>query len=298
MESNKDKTEIGSLVPPRKSATIDALLKVNNVEHPIAKKYLEEYTKYQENFEKHLEIIPKKQEVILPELKPIDVESLYDLFKSAFQFFNEKTFDEKVNDGEGRKLARTLIAYFLNKKSFYKSPIIYSKLNEPSLDKGLLIIGGFGCGKTSIIKTFHQMFQYAVSNPIIVKDIEGTEQFLGRYKLGFPFYTTNDVVDDFEKISEKEEKDFFWKRHNFGLKYYDDLMTERTASNYGKVEIFKDILEKRYSNNAKTMVSMNYSGNSVEDTLDAISIKYGERVYDRVFEMFNIIDLHGKSLRK
>ena len=48
MESNKDKTEIGSLVPPRKSATIDALLKVNNVEHPIAKKYLEEYTKYQE----------------------------------------------------------------------------------------------------------------------------------------------------------------------------------------------------------------------------------------------------------
>ena len=64
------------------------------------------------------------------------------------------------------------------------------------------------------------------------------------------------------------------------------------------VEIFKDILEKRYSNNAKTMVSMNYSGNSVEDTLDAISIKYGERVYDRIFEMFNIIDLHGKSLRK
>ena len=29
MESNKDKTEIGNLVPPRKSATIDALLKVN-----------------------------------------------------------------------------------------------------------------------------------------------------------------------------------------------------------------------------------------------------------------------------
>ena len=95
MESNKDKTEIGSLVPPRKSATIDALLKVNKVEHPIAKKYLEEYAKYQENFEKHLEITPKKPEVILPEFKPIDVESLYDLFKSAFQFFNEKTFDEK-----------------------------------------------------------------------------------------------------------------------------------------------------------------------------------------------------------
>ena len=59
------------------------------------------------------------------------------------------------------------------------------------------------------------------------------------------------------------------------------------VSRIKKVEIFKDILEKRYSNNAKTMVSMNYSGNSVEETLDAISDKYGERVYDRIFEMFN-----------
>ena len=298
MESNRIETGIGNLTPPRKSATIDALLKVNNIEHPIAKKYLEEYDKYLKQMKEHFEKFPKKEAIILPDLKPIDVESLYDVFKSAFQFFNDKPFNENANNSEGRKLARTLIAYFLNKKNFLKSPIIYSKLNEPSLEKGLLIIGGFGCGKTSIIKTFHQMFQYAVSNPIIVKDIEGTDQFLGRYKLGFPFYTTNDVVDAYEKISEKEEKDIFWKRHNFGFKYYDDLMTERTASNYGKVEIFKDILEKRYSNNAKTMASMNYSGNSVEETLDAISDKYGERVYDRIFEMFNIIDLHGKSLRK
>ncbi len=296
--TDKTETDLDSLITPRKSATIEMLLKANNVEHPIAKKYLEEYEKYQNNLQNHLDKIPKKQEVILPELRPIDAENLYEVFKAAFRFFNGKDFDERVNNDEGKKLARTLIAYFLKKKSFTKSPLLCEKHSVSDLQKGLLIIGGYGCGKTSIIKTFHEMFKFAMNQPIGVKDIDGTEQFLGRYKLGFSFYTTNGVVDDYENISENSEKEFFWKHHNFGLKYYDDLMTERTASNYGKVEIFKDILEKRYSNNAITMCSMNYTGNSVEETLDAISEKYGERVYDRIFEMFNIITLNGKSLRK
>ena len=74
-------------------------------------------------------------------------------------------------------------------------------------------------------------------------------------------------------------------------------MTESTASNYGKLEIFKDLFEMRYTNRAKTLISLNYAG-TLDETLDEISKKYGERVYDRLFEMFNIIELHGESLRK
>lgn len=288
--------DVGSLIPPRKSAAIYALLKVNNFDHHLVKKYLEEYAEYQKNLEAHLATLPKKEEIILPELKPINIESLYDLFKSAFELFQKKPFDETVNNSESKRLARTLCAYFLQKKAFLRSPLLNEK-SIPDLQKGLMIVGGYGNGKTSILNTFHQMFKIAASMPIQVTDIDGTQQLLGRYKLGFGYFTANYLVKTFEAISDPQEKEIFWNRYSKGIKYFDDIMTESTASNYGKIEIFKDLFEMRYTNGAKTLISLNYMG-TLDETLDEISKKYGERVYDRLFEMFNIIELHGESLRK
>ena len=287
---------VGSLIPPRKTAAIEALLKVNNVDHHLAKKYLEEFAEYQKNLENHLATLPKKEEIILPELKPINIESLYDLFKSAFELFQKKPFDETVNNSESKRLARTICAYFLQKKAFFRSPLLNEK-SIPDMQKGLMIVGGYGTGKTSILNTFHQMFKTAASMPIQVTDIEGTLQLLGRYKLSFGYFTANDIVKTFEAISDPQEKEIFWNRHSKGIKYFDDIMTESTASNYGKIEIFKDLFEMRYTNRAKTLISLNYA-ETLDETLDEISKKYGERVYDRLFEMFNIIELHGESLRK
>lgn len=297
--------DVGSLIPPRKSATIDALLKVNKVDHPIAKKYLEEFEKYQNALSDHMAALPQKEEVILPELKAINAESFYDLFKSAFELFQKKPFDETTNNNEARRLVRTLCAYFMQKKAFYRSPLLNEK-SVPDLNKGIMIIGGYGTGKTSILNTFHQMFKTAACMPIQVCDISGTQQLLGRYKMSFGYYTANELVKTFESISDPLEKEMFWSRFSKGTKYFDDIMTESTASNYGKIEIFKDLLEMRYTNEAKTIVSMNYSigdplddkADIVDQTLISVSKKYGERVYDRIFEMFNILELQGESLRK
>lgn len=303
METNQPQPETshkqnaGELIPPRRSASIDALLKVNKVDHPIAKKYLEEYENYQQRLDDHLSALPKKEEVVYPELKPINAESLYDIFKPAFELFQKKPFDETVNNSESRRLVRTLCAYFLQKKAFVRSPLLNPK-SIPSVEKGIMIVGGYGTGKTSILNTFHQMFKTAASMPIQVCDIEGTQQLLGRYKLGFGYFTANDMVKTFEAISDPQEKEMFWSRFSKGIKYFDDVMTESTASNYGKIEIFKDLFEMRYTNGAKTIISLNYSGSSIDETLDSVSKKYGERVYDRIFEMFNIIELKGESLRK
>lgn len=291
-----DNQSAGKLIPPRKSTLIDLLCKTNP-EHPIAQKYQEQEKKYLENLQEHIAKIPKKEEPVLPELKPIDVEDFYNVFKSAFNFFNGKEFDEHANQGEGKMLAKTLCLYFLNRKSFLKSPLL-NKKSAPSLEKGIMIIGDYGTGKTSIMKTFHDMISYSKNNPIGVKDIEGTNQFLGRYSIGFGYHTANDVVKTFESINNPEEKQIFWRKMTSGTKYFDDVMTEATASNYGKIEVFKDIFEMRYMNSAKTLISLNYSGNSVDSTLDEVTNKYGPRVYDRIFEMFNIIELKGESLRK
>lgn len=291
------KQNADSLIPPRKSSVIEALIKSRSTDHPIYKKYIEEYEIYEKNLLNNLESRPKQELIELPELNPIDLDSFYDVFKSGFEKFNNKTFDENANSGEPRKLAKTLCAYFAQRRAFLRSPLLNDK-SEPSLDKGLLIIGTYGTGKTSIMRTFDELFRYAVSNPLGVADKHGVNQFLARYKFSFRYLTAIDVVKDFESISDPSEKEYFWNSHKKGVRYYDDVMSESTASNFGKIELFKDILEMRYQEKARTMISLNYIGNSVGETLTGISKKYGERVYDRIFEMFNIIELKGETLRK
>lgn len=291
-----EKRNADSLVPPRKTNLIELLCKTDP-NHPIAQRYQEEEKKYQENIQKHLQSLPKKEPVELPELKPISTEDFYKVFKGAFSFFNGRNFEENANNGESQILAKTLCFYFLNKKKFLQSPLLNRK-SVPSLEKGLMIVGSYGTGKTVIMKTFFEMMRYAASNPIGVLDVDGTNQFLARYKIGFGYETANDVVKSYESLSSPEEKELFWRKMSRGMKYFDDIMTENTASNYGKIEVFKDIFEMRYVTGAKTMISLNYAGESIDETLDSIATKYGERVYDRLFEMFNIVELKGKSLRK
>lgn len=288
--------EAAAIIPPRKSLAIDVLMRTDP-NHPLVQKYLQAKENYDGKIQEIISRRPQKIEVELPELKPVDVESFYELFKVGFKVFRKKDFDENANDCEARKFARTLSAYFIERKDFVRSPLLNRK-SEPSLQKGLMVIGDYGTGKTSVFKTFYEMFFRATNYPVPVFDVEGHQQILGRYNFGFRFSTANEAVKEYETLATPDDKDFFWSKYTKGMHYFDDIMTENQASNYGKIELFKDILEIRYSNSAKTLVSLNYVGDSVESTLDAFGERYGERVYDRLFEMFNIIELKGSSLRK
>lgn len=229
--------------------------------------------------------------------KKIDAESFFEIFLKAYLFYQKKEFDLVKNDGEGRKFARTLSAYFLQKNSFCKSPIL-NKKSVPDLDKGLMIIGNYGTGKTSVFNTFYKMFFNAYRDNINVKLKDESLINLGQYKLNFGFHSSNEIVSEYECIKSPEEKTIFWQKYANGTRYFDDLTTEHQASNFGKIELFKDIFEQRYYNKSRTFISLNYYGNSVEETLDFFAKKYGDRVYDRLFEMFNIIELKGESFRK
>ena len=229
--------------------------------------------------------------------KEINVENFFETFRKAYLFYQKKEFNLTKNDGEGRMFARTLCAYFLQKNGFYKSPIL-NKKSVPNLEKGLVVIGNYGTGKTSIFNTFHLMFFNAFREGINVKLKDENLINIGHFKLNFGFHSSNEIVREFECLKSPEERNVFWKKYGNGMRYFDDLTTEHQASNFGKIELFKDILETRYSNKVRTFISLNYQGNSVEETLDFLAEKYGERVYDRLFEMFNIIELKGKSFRE
>jgi len=213
---------------------------------------------------------------------------LGNVFKTNFVLVHGKEFDK--NEFTTNNIL-PLVYYFAKDKRFFECENL-SKLSTPSFDKGLLIVGHFGNGKTATMRVFERIFQ----------NTKG---------MSFKGYTANEVVGMFEKCNDDASKKEFERKMNLGSRYFDDIKTERIASNYGKVNIFKDIFETRYNNrvqsiNGKTIINKTFAtcnfkegfeGN-MEVAIDEFLEKYGGRVYDRLFEMYNIIEFKGKSFRK
>lgn len=213
---------------------------------------------------------------------------LWNVFKH--NFFEVTRREWEKNDFTSKNL-EVLIYYFSQNEKFFKCENL-SKLSEPSFNKGLLIVGTYGNGKTSVMKTFERVF----------KTTRG---------VSFKGYTANEIVTMYEKCSDSVLKAEFNSKVNSGSRYFDDVKTERQASNFGKVNLFKDILETRYNNRItlvngvekvnKTFITMNYKegyeGN-LQVAIDEMGELYGGRVYDRLFDMFNVVEFKGISFRK
>jgi len=230
------------------------------------------------------DMLSKKEE------KPFKTTALLlgNVFKTTFASVNGKEFEK--NEFTNNNIL-PLVYYFSKDPRFFECENL-SKLSTPSFDKGILIVGHFGNGKTATMRVFERIFQ----------NIKG---------MSFKGYTANEVVGMFEKCNDDISKKEFERKMNLGSRYFDDIKTERIASNYGKVNIFKDILETRYNNRIqtvndkiiinKTFATCNYKDGyegNLEVAVDEFLEKYGGRVYDRLFEMFNVIEFKGKSFRK
>lgn len=186
---------------------------------------------------------------------------------------------------------KALTYYFAKDEKFFQCKNLRTefkygdsiKRSKPSFEKGLLVIGNFGNGKTSMMRTFKNMFR-------------------GKKGWYFKEYNANDLVDEYEGCSTPELKREFWNKMNRERISFDDVKTERMASNYGKSNIFKDIIEKRYNQHLfNTYITCNFldgKANDIEAGLLEFGSKYGSRVFDRLFEMFNIIEFKGKSFRQ
>ncbi len=285
-QQQQDKTEIGKpdefVVGPRKYEYLKSL-KVEDLTD-------EEKAKIEYYESKHRTATPdqiqKNKEFLQGLLDPkpiiefsITAKQLWELFKANFESVNGRPF-VKI-DGITIKNLEPLIYYFSKDKRFFECENL-SRLSELSFEKGLLIIGNFGNGKTSTMKVFEKIF----------KGIPG---------IGFKGFSANEAVTMFEKCSLDTDRNEFEKMMWRGIRYFDDLKTERLASNFGKVNIFKEIIEERYNRKSKTYVTCNFKKdfpNDLNAALDEFEDKYESRVYDRLYEMFNIIEFKGKSFRK
>jgi len=229
-------------------------------------------------------------------LKPIKIEAVNDYFNNLNRLVEPvptvltkewlwKEFSFAFFENEGKKFIanedttynlKSVFLYYLRDpefKNFVK--------NEMDFNKGLLIVGDVGNGKSSIMKAFESVFRNS--------------------NLYFKGYSTNESVAMYDKCTDSSEKDELMKALTTGNRYFDDLLTERQTNNYGRIELFKDVLEIRESNNRLTHGSINYDfnfPNDLEKALLQINDRYGKRAYDRSYKMFNILEFKGKSFRK
>jgi DNA replication protein DnaC len=208
-----------------------------------------------------------------------DPKKLFQLFCTKFQEIEGQKF---ICNAENKALVYTLIYFFQKKENFYCSSLLFEYPNSSiDLNKGILIVGGFGCGKTSILKVFQEIINE--SNLVNLK-----------------FTTTIDAVSKFESIEDVNIYDF--KERLFkGHSIIDDLLAEKLASRYGKSDLFEEVLFQRLENKKmNSIITMNYDReipNNMEYAINKLS-RYGGRVFDRILGGFNFVRLEGKSFRK
>ncbi|MGO3184464.1 MAG: hypothetical protein ACTIJ9_16675 [Aequorivita sp.] len=150
--------------------------------------------------------------------------------------------------------------------------------------KGILFYGNCGTGKSlffEILEEVYKQHQHPHFRIKTVNTIELTDRVIG--ELSRP----NQLAPNDKSI---------YQRNITGSIHFEDLGAERKLNHFGNsIEFMSDIIQLRYAKSrrsiCKTFITTNLS-------LDEIQNRYGERFYDRMFEMFNLIQVSGKTRRK
>ena len=168
-----------------------------------------------------------------------------------------------------------LICYFTNDK-------VNAKEHNINLDKGIMLSGPIGCGKTTLlelIKTIavpEKKFFFTTARDVSFEFLKDGYDVIHRYSKGIPGLHT---------------------KKNFA---FDDLGTERNLKYYGnECNIMAEILLSRYelfshpdpSQRVVTHITTNLSATELEEY-------YGNRVRSRLRDMCNLIFFDNEAADK
>lgn len=190
--------------------------------------------------------------------------------------------DFHLNETDKEIYTRVILYFFQDEK--------FEKINPNyNLNKGLLIMGNVGVGKSIMLLVFRKFVMECLQNRVFT--IEKTIDIAGNFSLeGYPI------------IQQHGDQCFSNKNGRMAdrvprTKCYDDLGSEeQSTSFYGsKINVMEKIILKRYdffiTHKMKTFITTNLSPSQLES-------KYGERVMSRLREMMNPIYYPGEDRRK
>lgn len=213
--------------------------------------------------------------------KPMPLFTKEQLWKEFNCEFKNSYGKEFVKSSSSLVNIKTLFLYFLGDPAFFECENLKTDLSRPSFQKGLLIVGGVGIGKTAYMKVFEKMFS----------------KYPG---LRFKGYHAKGLVNLYESCAKPSDKSYMMNTFVRPGLFIDDINSERIASNYGNCNVVEEVLFSQYEKANKTFATTNHtnSENDMAKTLMDLGQIYGSRMYDRFFEMFNIIEFTGKSNRR
>jgi len=313
---NKEKTLNPSVIGWNKYAALlekrQTCQRFNDM-HPEAKpqfltveedNQIEEYEKLL--LAKELEISEKNSEYFAKEKEkpqfiqgvPLDKSNLWSAFLTAFQIETGRKF---IRTTDNVKNLECIIKYFTRDETFFECEHLVKNIQgvelHPDFGKGLLLIGSYGNGKSTMMKCFSMILDHNAKVGM-EKKWDNTAEWLNRR---FSMAYCHNMVVTFDGLEEPHQKSEFFNKYRVYRYCFDDLTKEDLASNYGRKEILRVVLENRYDAKSQTHATLNYPDGKQGDLKAALAqmgVRYGGHIYDRAYQMFNIIDFRGKSFRK
>lgn len=210
-----------------------------------------------ENTLKYVDEITKPQPKI--ELTP---DQMLEVARCEFLRLEKK---EMVIDQHNEKIISILARYFSGDKTLEAEGI--------SLDKGILLFGSFGVGKTSLLNAFSE-------NPLRSFIIRNCKELAQSFASG-----GYEQIENFTSPHPPIYGNKF-KHEYYGI-CFDDLGTEDKRKHYGnESNVMMELIETRYSRKATLAGFTHITTNLTADQIEEV---YGPRVRSRVREMFNFL---------
>lgn len=218
---------------------------------------------------------------IIPHLSINSIDTLK-RHKIAFNEVTKNVFGCEEIIKNNKPYRKQLYQYTENNKHIITNLLYYFSGTEKeyNLNKGIMLAGHVGTGKTLLIKLM-QAFCHMTTNPNMFRT-ESMETLKDYWK-------KKHNLDYFNALQHSRKKGINLCINEFGF-HYDEKLYGVNFSEY-----FHSFFMLRYelfkSNNLITHTTTNLTTQELKDI-------YDPTIYDRIKEMFNVIPLHGNSFRE
>lgn len=180
-----------------------------------------------------------------------------------------------IIDQWNRKIVKNLCRYFAGEQS-----------SEYSLNKGVLLFGGFGVGKTAILTFFRRNSH----NPFIIKSCRD---------ITFEYESDGaEAILKYSNLIKTGDPGYYYGNANLGL-CLEDIGTEDDKKNFGNLSnVIANVILSRYDklyDYEKNPVLVNKTHGTTNLSRSEFLERYGSRAESRIAEMFNIFKFDAKS---